>query len=282
MTLSVPLDVFLRLWPHAPHSLVESCARTSGAVFDRYGLTTLDEVCDFLAQGSEETGGGCVVEECLYYTSERLLEVWPRYFPTIASTLPFAGNPHALANHVYNGHMGNRVGTDDGWNFRGRGFIQLTGRNGFQIVGAAAKLDLVDHPELATDPDHFLEVAAAYWKIDDANKFADRGDFVGETRLINGGLLNLETREAWRAKWRAALGADRAPPTPPAGFAFGSGRWLQDALNRAGASPALDVDGVLGGATKAAVLACQKANGLIADGRAGPQTNAALQAKLKG
>ena len=86
------------------------------------------------------------------------MEVWPSVFPTLASALPYAINPKVLANRVYGGRFGNRSGTDDGYNFRGRGLIQLTFRDWYARIGIETGLDLVNRPELVSDPLHILGV----------------------------------------------------------------------------------------------------------------------------
>lgn len=91
-------------------------------------------------------------EENLFYTTaERIRAVWPSRFPTVASAQPFVKNPRALANKVYNGRMGNREGTDDGWITRGRGFAHLTGRDNYLKASAVTGLDLITNPDLAAE-----------------------------------------------------------------------------------------------------------------------------------
>jgi putative chitinase len=180
-------------------------AATSEAVLVKYGITTPIELADFMAQGSEETGGGWEVEEDLNYSAISLCQVWPSRFPSYAHAAPFAHNPRALANAVYGDRYGNRPGTADGWNFRGRGFIQLTFRAWYEKLGVATGLDLLGDPGLVNDPEHFLEIGAAFWKLDGVNRFADRGDFRGETLRLNGGYTNMAARLQWRAIWRGAL-----------------------------------------------------------------------------
>lgn len=207
MSLSLSERLLDHLWPHAPHSLVDGMARTSESVFSRYGFTNFVEIADFLAQGSEETGAGSTIEENLNYSAARLVEVWPRRFRSLSEAAPFAHNPRLLADSVYGGRYGNLPGGDDGWLFRGRGFIQVTFRGWYQKLSAATGLDLVANPDLVNAPEHFLEIGAAFWKIDGINAFADVGDFRGETLRLNGGYTNYATRLHWRAVWRNALGA---------------------------------------------------------------------------
>ena len=206
MNLALTTATLDRLWPHAPHSLVDGMAATSEQVFAKYGLTTAAELTDFMAQISEETGGGWDIEEDLNYSAVRLCQVWPGRFPTIARALPFAHNPRMLADNVYGSRYGNKPGTDDGWNFRGRGGIQITFRDWYAKIGVATGLALLDKPDLANDPELFLECACAFWKQDGVNGFADRGDFRGETLRVNGGLINFPMRQHWRAIWRPVFG----------------------------------------------------------------------------
>jgi putative chitinase len=188
-------------WPHAGHSLVDGMAAASESAFAKYGLTTVQEVADFMAQISEETGGGTAIEENLNYTAARLCQVWPSRFPTLAAAMPYQHNPRALADNVYGGRMGN-IGVDDGYTYRGRGLIQITGREWYRKLATATGLDLIGNPALANDPAHALEVACAFWKLDGVNGFADAGNFREETVRINGGLTNYPLRLQWRAIWR--------------------------------------------------------------------------------
>jgi len=206
MGLNLSAELLDRLWPHAPHSLVDGMARTSEAALAKYQIFTLEDLADLMAQGSEETGCGEDIEEDLNYSAPRLIEVWPSRFPAYASAVPFANNPRGLADNVYGGRYGNRPGTDDGFVFRGRGFIQVTFRGWYEKLSAATGLDLVGNPDLLNDPEHFLEAGAAFWKIDGISAFANRGDFRGETLRLNGGYINMPARLQWRAVWRSALG----------------------------------------------------------------------------
>ena len=96
-----------------------------------------------------ETGGRMQpVRENLNYSATRLMQVWPTRFPTTASTRGYARNPKALANRVYNGRMGNRTGTDDGWNYRGGGIGQVTGRENYAKFGERIGVNLLDNPAL--------------------------------------------------------------------------------------------------------------------------------------
>lgn len=91
-------------------------------------------------------------EENLFYsTAARIRAVWPSRFPTVAAAAPFAKNPRGLANKVYNGRMGNRAGSDDGWTYRGRGLVQITGRDNYERAGGKIGVDLIAAPERALE-----------------------------------------------------------------------------------------------------------------------------------
>src|SRR3979411_3240388 len=139
-------EALSRLWPHGdakiPGLRAGIIASAPGG-FAKYGITTPLLAAHVMAQISHECGAGHDVVENLNYTAGRMMQVWPSRFPTMASTQPYAGNPRALANKVYNGRMGNASGSDDGWNFRGRGASQTTGRDEYQRLGKLAALYLV-------------------------------------------------------------------------------------------------------------------------------------------
>jgi putative chitinase len=198
-----------RLWPHSDEKipgLRAGMIASAPAVFARYGITTPLPVAHVMAQGSHECGAGLEPAENLSYSAERMTQVWPSRFPTPGSAEPYAHNPRALADKVYNGRMGNRPGTDDGFNFRGQGFSQTTGRDEYERLGKLTGLDLVNHPELLIDPAHFLECGVANFVLCGCLPFAKADDVVNVTRRLNGGTVGLDQRRQWLAKWKAELG----------------------------------------------------------------------------
>jgi putative chitinase len=197
-----------RLWPQGDSrvlGLIAGVAQSSESVFAKYRITTPSLVAHVMAQISHECGAGREVVENLNYTAARMMQVWPKRFPTLASAAPYAGNPRALANKVYNGRMGNALGSDDGWSFRGRGAAQTTGREGYQRLAKATGLDLVNHPDLVLAPAHFLECGVADFIACGCLPFALADDLVGVTKRLNGGTIGLAERRAWLAKWKTAL-----------------------------------------------------------------------------
>jgi putative chitinase len=197
-----------RLWPQGDSrvpGLLSGMVQSSEAVFARYGISTPLLAAHVMAQISHECGAGRDVVENLNYSAGRMMQVWPSRFPTMASAAPYAGNPRVLANKVYNGRMGNAVGSDDGWNFRGRGGSQTTGREGYERVRKATGIDVVKHPDYLIDPRYFLICAVSDFINCGCVPFARADDIVGVTRRLNGGTVGLAERKAWLAKWKAAL-----------------------------------------------------------------------------
>jgi putative chitinase len=213
-------EALSRLWPHGDAripGLRAGIVASGPAVFARYGIATPLLAAHVMAQISHECGAGHEVVENLNYTAARMMQVWPSRFPTLAAAAPYAGNPKALADKVYNGRMGNAPGSDDGWNFRGRGASQTTGREGYARLAKATGLDLVANPDRVNEPAHFLECGVADFVLCGCLPFAKADDILNVTRRLNGGTVGLAQREAWLAKWKAALGnapLDLAPAVP--------------------------------------------------------------------
>lgn len=214
-------EALTRLWPQGDcrvAGLRAGMATAAPEVFPRYGITTPDLVAHVMAQISHECGAGRDVVENMNYTASHMMQVWPSRFPTLASAQPYAGNPRALANKVYNGRMGNRSRSDDGWNFRGRGGAQTTGREGYQRVKKSTGLDVIAQPELLIDPRHFLNCAVSDFINCGCLPYAEADDVVGVTRRLNGGTVGLAERKVWLAKWKRELAGMASAPviaSPP-------------------------------------------------------------------
>lgn len=166
---------------------------------EEFSITTDRRQAMFLAQLAHESGGFARVEEGLNYSSaERLRAVWPQRFKNVADEqlARYVKNPRALANLVYANRMGNgSEESGDGWNYRGRGLIQLTGLNNYRAAAIALGFDLVVDPDAATDPDMAPRIAGWFWQTNGCNELADANDFEGITRRINGGLVGLQHRQ---------------------------------------------------------------------------------------
>lgn len=167
-------------------------------------LDVLNRLQYFLAQIAHESNGLTNREESLNYSASRLMQVWPSRFPTLDVAKEYERNPEKLANFVYGGRMGN-VNPGDGYRYRGRGYIQLTGRETYREIGRIAGLDLEGNPDLAAKPENAVRIACAFWTWKNINPSCDVGDFTTVTRKINGGTNGLDDRLQWLTKVKSAV-----------------------------------------------------------------------------
>ncbi|MDH4285586.1 MAG: glycoside hydrolase family 19 protein [Gallionellaceae bacterium] len=153
----------------------------------KFEINTPTRQAAFLAQVSHESMRLMRIVENLNYSAIGLLGTFEKYF-TEAEAERYARQPQAIANRVYASRMGNGdEASGDGWKYRGRGLIQITGKNNYQACGDALGIDLVADPDMLTQHDPAALSAAWYWKSHGCNELADLGDFHGITRRINGG-----------------------------------------------------------------------------------------------
>jgi putative chitinase len=175
-----------------------------------------DYAVEFLAQGAHESAQFTRLAESLVYSADRLVQVWPKRFPTVAAALPYANNPQGLADFVYANRMGNGPPeSGDGYKYRGRGVFMVTGRANY-----AAVAKLINDPLVMLCPDRLCTKAvaanasAAWWaQRPELNRLAldepnddDGADFVSITRIVNGGTQGLADRQHLRDAFNAALG----------------------------------------------------------------------------
>lgn len=172
----------------APACDAAATARALSDAAAEFGIDTPERVVQWLGQLHHESGGFTRLEENLYYSPERLMAVWPRRFPTRAEALACSRNAVALAEKVYGGRqdLGNSY-VGDGYRFRGRGYMMITGRANYRDLGEKLGLDLLDEPDLLTTPRHAARAAGLFWRDRGLNAAADRGDTGAITRAINGG-----------------------------------------------------------------------------------------------
>ena len=176
-----------------------SVAPALQAACARYAIDNARRLTHFLGQVYHESGGFTRLTENLDYRAERLMQVWPKRFPTLQRAAPYAHNPPALANYVYGGRLGNTA-PEDGWRYRGRGFIQLTGKDNYRAASKWSGLKLLENPEQAAEFPGAAMIAAAFWVDRGLNAVADGADqdaaIKQETTLINGSTLGLPERKA--------------------------------------------------------------------------------------
>jgi putative chitinase len=191
----------------APHCDAPMLAPALNAAREEREIDTPRREANFLGQLHTESQGFTRFVENLNYSTERLMEVWPHRFPTLASTNGYVHNPQALADFVYAGRLGN-VEPDDGAKFIGRGGIMITGRANYAHYGQLIGEDLIANPERAAWLTVWPKIAAAFWAEHDLNPLADIDDVEGITEAINGELVGIEDRKAQVARAMAILGAN--------------------------------------------------------------------------
>jgi putative chitinase len=164
--------------------------------FERYEINTPDRIAMFMAQVGHESGGLTTLQENLNYKPERLQQIFPKYFRDVDPN-DYGRNPEKIANRVYSNRMGNGdEESGDGYRFRGRGAIQLTGRDNYTHCGNDLGVDLIENPDYLTTPEGAIMSAAWFWNSRDLNKWADEQDVVTVTKKINGGTIGLDERKA--------------------------------------------------------------------------------------
>lgn len=166
------------------------------AVLPRYEITTPARVAAFLAQCGHESADFTVLQENLNYSAKGLAATWPKRFVSEAAAAPYNRNPEAIANKVYADRMGNGPeSSGDGWKYRGRGAIQLTGHDNYHAFQQDLGFDTMEDAILYLESlEGAVESAAWFWWRNNLNQWADNHDMTTLTKRINGGTLGLKER----------------------------------------------------------------------------------------
>ena len=185
----------LRISPTCKQDAADGLAQCLPDILEKYAIDTHLRVAHFLAQTAHESAGFSHFVENLNYSATGLENTFPKYFRNVSASA-YARNPEKIANHVYANRMGNAdEASGDGWKFRGRGMIQLTGRDNYAAFSKDSGVDATENPEYLSTFEGAAESAAWYWKERNINKPADTDDVVTVTKLINGGTLGLDERK---------------------------------------------------------------------------------------
>jgi len=169
----------------------------------KFGITTINEQATFLAQVAHESARLSRLEENLNYSADGLASNWPARYRDKATGKPnqlallLHRRPQAIANNCYANRMGNGdVASGDGWKYRGRGPIQITGRSNYERCGKDIGVPLLSNPDLLLEPRAGALSAAWFWSQAGLDKYDDDQDMVAETKIINGGTNGLAERQA--------------------------------------------------------------------------------------
>ncbi len=166
---------------------VEPLTDDLNKTLERHSINTPKRVAAFLAQVDVESGGLKAREENLNYSAKRLMEVFPRHFRDV-DVNQYDRNPPKIANRVYRNRMGNGPEeSGDGWRYRGRGFIQLTGKNNYTAFGKSMGMTPEKASEYMSTPEGAFMSAGWFWETNKLNAVADQGNIDEISRIINAG-----------------------------------------------------------------------------------------------
>ncbi|MCF2859231.1 glycoside hydrolase family 19 protein [Pseudoalteromonas sp. SMS1] len=198
MATSLTLELLAEIVPQANPEHIEKYLTALNEVLPQFEINTPLRVAHFLAQIAHESGYFRCSSENLNYSQKALRAVFGKYFPDDASAEAYARQPEKIANRVYADRMGNGdEASGDGWKYRGRGLIQLTGKDNYVRCGKALGLDLISDPEVVSaDAKVAIQSACHYWQSCDLNGWADKDELVTITKRINGGTHGLDDRAA--------------------------------------------------------------------------------------
>ena len=162
--------------------------------FIKYHITDINEQAMFLAQTTHESNDYKRLEESFNYSPKRLFEVFRKRVGSLENAQKLCDEgAKAIADFVYGNRLGNAK--DEGYKYRGRGIIQLTGKNNYNYYGKKLNIDLVNNPDLAKEPDAAIEIALLFWIEKECGLYAKMGDVKTVTKLINGGYNGLDDRQ---------------------------------------------------------------------------------------
>jgi putative chitinase len=163
-----------------------------------YEINTPKRIAAFIAQCAHESANFRILTENLNYRWQSLRSVFPKYFPTDELAQQYASRPNraeAIANRIYASRMGNGPEeSGDGWKFRGRGLIQLTGKQNYMWFAASLEITPEEATEYLMTFEGAAQSACWFWETNKLNQWADSGDIVTLTKRINGGTIGLDDR----------------------------------------------------------------------------------------
>lgn len=180
---------------HVPQAVIDAIPDTAA----RFGITTPLRLAHFLAQCGHESGGFRATQENLNYSAKGLCGIFRKYFPSVTVAMQYERKPEKIANKVYANRMGNgNEASGDGWKHRGRGYIQLTGKENYKAFDATVPEDILANPDLVATK-YALASAAFFFKKNGLWAICDRGagmdTVTAVTKRVNGGTIGLADRQ---------------------------------------------------------------------------------------
>lgn len=195
-----------KIMPNLNKATAEEYLPFINAAMLEFQINTPLRAAAWLAQLAHESGELKIFTENLNYSANGLKSTFKKYFSNDAKATQYARKPEQIANCVYANRNGNgNESSGDGWKYRGRSPIQLTGKENYTEYGKKLNVDLVNNPDLAAQPEVGFRIAGAFWDNRNLNSYADKSDFKVITYRINGGYNHLDERTAYYKKALSVL-----------------------------------------------------------------------------
>lgn len=199
-------DQLAQIIPRNPY--IDQWCEALNKILPDYGIDTPQRVAAFVAQCAHESGGFTFLTENLNYRAASLRKVFPKYFPDDSLAAMYANKPEMIANRIYANRMGNGdEASGDGFRYRGRGLIQLTGRDNYTWFALSIDTPLEEAVEYLQTFEGAVQSACWFWETNNLNQWADKDDILTLTKRINGGTIGLEDRKKHYEHAKHVLGA---------------------------------------------------------------------------
>lgn len=193
--MAITLDILQKIAPQTKVEKLQNFIESLEVACDTYEINTVSRQACFLAQVAHESGGFNAVKENLNYGAKGLMGTFKKYFPDEETALAYERQPEKIANRVYANRMGNGdEESGDGFKYRGRGLIQLTGKNNYTAFATDMSMNLDEAVDYLETYEGACMSAAWFWWKNNLNQLADKEDMLNLTKKINGGTIGLEDR----------------------------------------------------------------------------------------
>lgn len=194
--MNITKEKLIQIYPNAAkNKQIDILASTMNYELAQTDINTKNRVAGFIAQCGHESGSFTTFVENLNYSAKGLRATFPKYFPDDATAVAYERNPVKIGSRVYANRMGNGdEASGEGYLYRGRGLIQLTGHDNYKKCGAALGANLLSNPSGLETAEGAIRSAIWFWTINNINKFCDADDIINMTKRINGGTIGLDER----------------------------------------------------------------------------------------
>lgn len=208
LKMQLTSEILKKIFVHTSDDTIGKFVDPLNKTCAKYNINTVSRLTMFLAQIGHESMELNAVKENLNYSANALRATFPSRFPTDAIANLYARQPEKIANKIYASRMGNGdEASGDGFKYRGRGLIQLTGKNNYSFFAKSMNMTLDQAVAYLETPEGAAMSAGWFWNNDNINPLADKNDFIAVTKTINGGTLGLADRQRLLALAQAVITA---------------------------------------------------------------------------